>query len=394
LASLIQRSNEATETKRQAELAMAGHAKEVQMLAEDAGKPEDLQAALAALGGFIQAKQTAAEALHSQVAELEQEDRDTSTRVGTLQTQRDALLIQQGETSVRLDQSRLAMEAELVRSGFLTTGAVLEAVLPEKEIQEATGRIQAHAKELGEVEAVLADLQERLANQQRPELAPLETAVALAREAREAALEGQNQARSIRDAHKDRLLRWKALEKRRTNLQANGGIYVDLAADLQGKGANGRIKLSFPSFVLGRWFALVLERASGRMQVLTGGRYRFVHNADGWDRKRPIGLDFEVEDADTLSGGEKFLASMSLALGLSDVIQERSGGRRMEALFIDEGFGSLDGVTLDTALAVLEEIGEGRQVGIISHVESLKREIGSRIDVIKGATGSRLEMAG
>ncbi|HWQ09323.1 MAG TPA: SbcC/MukB-like Walker B domain-containing protein, partial [Holophaga sp.] len=92
----------------------------------------------------------------------------------------------------------------------------------------------------------------------------------------------------------------------------------------------------------------------------------------------------------SLSGGEKFLASLSLALGLSDVIQAHAGGRRLDALFIDEGFGSLDGLSLDRVIEVLNDVGEDRQVGIISHVDSLKKTIASQVRVEKGPGGSTL----
>ena len=92
----------------------------------------------------------------------------------------------------------------------------------------------------------------------------------------------------------------------------------------------------------------------------------------------------------SLSGGEKFMASIALALGLADVIQSRSGGVELDAIFIDEGFGSLDDSALDRALGILDDIRGDRMVGIISHVGELKNRIPSIIHVIKGAGGSRI----
>jgi exonuclease SbcC len=96
----------------------------------------------------------------------------------------------------------------------------------------------------------------------------------------------------------------------------------------------------------------------------------------------------------SLSGGEKFLASLALALGLAEVIQSRGGGIQLDALFIDEGFGSLDGETLEQAMRVLDELGQGRLVGLISHVEGMKQTIPCQIRVKKFETGSRIEVVG
>ncbi|HEX8907839.1 MAG TPA: SbcC/MukB-like Walker B domain-containing protein, partial [Anaeromyxobacteraceae bacterium] len=115
-------------------------------------------------------------------------------------------------------------------------------------------------------------------------------------------------------------------------------------------------------------------------------------------RAQAAGLGLVVEDAWTgvtdrpagaLSGGESFLASLALALGLSDVVLRRSGGLRLDSLFVDEGFGTLDEETLDDAVRALEELREhGRLVGIISHVPELRRRIPARIEVRRGADGS------
>lgn len=94
----------------------------------------------------------------------------------------------------------------------------------------------------------------------------------------------------------------------------------------------------------------------------------------------------------TLSGGEKFMTSISLALGLADVIQERSGGLKLEVLFIDEGFGTLDDQSLDRAMAILHDLGQHRSVGIISHVAELRQRISSQVEVVKGRDGSQLRI--
>ena len=110
------------------------------------------------------------------------------------------------------------------------------------------------------------------------------------------------------------------------------------------------------------------------------------------------GLDLAVFDSytgktrpcATLSGGESFMASISLALGLADSIQSRAGAVRLDAIFIDEGFGSLDEVSLDRALSILDEIRDHRMVGLISHVGEMKNRIPSKIEVEKTNRGSKI----
>ena len=161
-------------------------------------------------------------------------------------------------------------------------------------------------------------------------------------------------------------------------------------------------KLSFDRYVMGTVFREILEMANRRLDIMSGGRYELVHRADTDRRNAKAGLEIDVLDLSTgqrrpsgsLSGGETFITSLALALGLSDVVQNHAGGKPLDALFIDEGFGSLSDGVLDKALDVLNQLTEGdRLVGIISHVNELKARIDKQIVVTKDRTGgSRLEV--
>ena len=169
---------------------------------------------------------------------------------------------------------------------------------------------------------------------------------------------------------------------------------ADLAA---GQGAN-TLKMTLSSFVLAARLEEVAAAASERLLRMTSGRYSLVHTdarrgggrsglglhaCDGW-----TGVD---RDTSTLSGGETFLASLALALGLADVVTAEAGGARIEALFVDEGFGSLDEDTLEEVMTVLDSLREGgRMVGIVSHVAELRQRIPAQIRVRKGHSGSDL----
>lgn len=168
------------------------------------------------------------------------------------------------------------------------------------------------------------------------------------------------------------------------------------------KGASSESgKLSFDRYVMGAMFREILEMANRRMELMSGGRYVLVHRI-GADRKNAkAGLEIEVLDNNTglqrasgsLSGGESFFTSLALALGLSDVVQNHAGGRQMDALFIDEGFGSLSDDVLDKALDVLNQLTEGnRLVGIISHVDKLDESIAQKVRVRHSEKGSSLSL--
>ncbi len=172
-----------------------------------------------------------------------------------------------------------------------------------------------------------------------------------------------------------------------------------LKDDLEGKNRN---KWAFDSWLLGKYLAEVTVFATSRLERMSEGRYSLLLDAVGKKGRALSGLDLEVFDAHTgktrpcatLSGGESFIASISLALGLADSIQERAGGIiKLDAVFIDEGFGSLDDATLDKALSILDELRSHRMVGLISHVGDLRTRIPSRIDVIKGSTGSKIRLS-
>jgi exonuclease SbcC len=172
---------------------------------------------------------------------------------------------------------------------------------------------------------------------------------------------------------------------------------ADLAVGVNGEGG----KLSFDRYVMGTVFREILEMANQRLNIMSGGKYELMLQQNADSKNGKAGLNIEVLDMNTgktrpsasLSGGESFLVSLSLALGLSDVVQSRAGGRKLDALFIDEGFGSLDDSTLDMAMSVLSQLTEGnRLVGVISHVAKLEESIPQKIRVKNGEKGSSLTL--
>ena len=168
--------------------------------------------------------------------------------------------------------------------------------------------------------------------------------------------------------------------------------WLNSLADTANGGIGGKEKISFETFVQMSYFERILRRANIRLQKMTGGQYDLIRRVDGLGRQSQVGLDIDVKDhyngstrpVNSLSGGEQFKASLALALGLSDEIQSSAGGVRLDTMFVDEGFGSLDGESLQLAIATLQDLTEGnRLVGIISHVEELKTRIDKQIIVEK-----------
>ena len=162
--------------------------------------------------------------------------------------------------------------------------------------------------------------------------------------------------------------------------------------------ANGSI--SFSRYVLHAMFEDIIAEANQRLAVMSGRRYMFIDRKGSLGARRLSGLELEIYDeqsestrnVQTLSGGESFLASLALALGLADVVQNYAGGVKLDTIFIDEGFGTLDSETLDMAIRSLMDLQSGgRLVGIISHVEELKQRIPVRLEVMKSRRGSNAE---
>ena len=177
-------------------------------------------------------------------------------------------------------------------------------------------------------------------------------------------------------------------------------LCVRSLSDTAGGTLKGKKKIPLEMYVQAAYFDSILQQANRRLSVMTHGRFELMRgDFDGGLSDR--GLELGVFDhytgkarhVRTLSGGESFKASLALALGLSDVIQRRSGGVSVETLFVDEGFGSLDADSLDTAVGVLLSLaGTDRLVGIISHVQELKERIDRKIVVHRAARGSTLSI--
>ncbi|MBE7086680.1 MAG: SMC family ATPase [Clostridiales bacterium] len=176
----------------------------------------------------------------------------------------------------------------------------------------------------------------------------------------------------------------------------NKYAWVKNLSDTANGTLSGKEKIMLETFVQTGYFDRILRRANVRLNKMTGGQYDLVRRKQAVSHRTQIGLDIDVIDhyngsirpVNSLSGGESFKASLSLALGLSDEIQATSGGVELDTMFVDEGFGSLDDESLSLAISTLNELADGnRLVGIISHVNELKNRIDKQIVVTKEKSG-------
>lgn len=271
------------------------------------------------------------------------------------------------------------LDKGLREAGFADLPAFEAAYLKESTINEKEKAVADFDRRLAEAGARAETARTKAAGKTLPDLVPLREAKAEA----DQRLETANQAIGASEGAikrigetldaVDTLHRGSAEREARERALK---VLHELATGKRGDGNPG-----FHRFVLGGLLDSVLEAANVRLSVMSAQRYELRRSFTVIDKRKAFGLDLEVHDihsgmtrpVTTLSGGETFQAALSLALGLADTVQARSGGVQLDTVFVDEGFGSLDSESLDRAIAALEQLkAGGRLVGIISHVEELR----------------------
>lgn len=313
------------------------------------------------------------------------------------------------QAAARTAEARRNLEEALPGAGFSTEAAAREALLPAPVATSLETAIRAGQDEAARIQELFAGEDLALAAAERAAgdivsdaaLEELRTEAAAAeRKAREAVLAAGLAENSLRI------------------LGRIAGDYADLAAagreprdraamltavaDAAKGGGDNTYRMSLNSYVLAARLEQVAVAASERLIGMSDGRYTLQHTDAKAARGAKSGLGLEVvdewtgqrRDTATLSGGESFMASLALALGLADVVQHESGGVDIETLFVDEGFGSLDEQALEQVMDALESLRDGgRVVGLVSHVAEMKQRIGTQLQVVKGRSGSTLHIS-
>ncbi|WP_405911789.1 SMC family ATPase [Streptomyces sp. NBC_00963] len=301
-------------------------------------------------------------------------------------------------TAQRLKEADDRLADAAFRAGFDTPQEAAAELTDDSEQRRLQQRLDAWQAE----EAALA---ERLAEQDAADAAgrpPADPGAARAEfdTAERAFLE----ASSVLDAAAERRIALRRLSAQAADelaglgpLRAEYDRVARLATLTAGTSADNERKMRLESYVLAARLEQVAAAATVRLQTMSAGRYTLVHSDARAGGRGRSGLGLHVldswtgreRDTATLSGGETFFASLALALGLADVVTDEAGGIRLDTLFIDEGFGSLDDQTLDDVLDVLDSLRErDRSVGIVSHVGDLRRRIPAQLEVVKEQSGS------
>jgi exonuclease SbcC len=367
---------------------------------EISGSIELLLKEIAALGedpdGQIRESKSKAEAIRSRLQAIETAYRNAEGQKklaeGDLTRVRNELQrligVREAATS-NLEQARAARDAAMAVVGDIGEDGVRSAARPVDWQEDAEKKL--NAAELGAQKAkgALEASEAAALGLQRADLIALEGRLEEARDRRKATREEDRRVASILARYKKLVSDLESLAVRESEASARHRPSNELAQLVIG--ASGETRISLHAWVLGAYLDEVLSVASERLKDLTVGRYELRRMASRLDGRSEAGLNIEVFDshtgssrpARTLSGGETFLASLSMALALAEVAAAR-GGKTLDTVFIDEGFGTLDSETLDVAMGVLTRLREaGRTVGLISHVEEMKRRIPNGIEVRK-----------
>ncbi|WP_281188084.1 AAA family ATPase [Vibrio harveyi] len=302
------------------------------------------------------------------------------------------------EALERLNTAKTDWAQALQTSAFEDEAQFLACKADEAEMQVWQKEIDAFKLTQIKLEQTLADLSSTLKDLVLPDLEGLNVKL---NSVQQSYVEARNQLDSTRSLF-ERLEKVRndiaTLHDKNTKLEDEYKVFGTLYDVASGKTGS---RISLHRFVLGVLLDDVLIQASQRLSLMSKGRYILARKTEGFKGAAGRGLDLVVEDSytgktrdvATLSGGESFMAALALALGLSDVVQSYSGGIRLDTLFIDEGFGSLDPESLDLAIQTLVDLQQtGRMIGVISHVSELKEQMAQRIDVEPSRLGSTVSV--
>ncbi|MEA1988115.1 MAG: SMC family ATPase [Pseudomonadota bacterium] len=294
--------------------------------------------------------------------------------------------------------SELQWAEALNNSNFNNEVEFKTALSTKDDTEHRQQKVQAFEDKLNKLNGAIEQFNSTLRGKSVPNLEDLIEKLKKASaelELADAAFNELDKAVSTLNSAKEKL---KVVQKENQKLIEEHKVIGTLSEVLSGKEGD---KVNLQRFVLSLLLNDVLDVASQHLRTMSRGRYLLVRKEERSKGNKASGLDLQISDTwndssrgvATLSGGESFMAALSLALGLSDVVQSYSGGIKLDTLFIDEGFGSLDPESLELAIETLQQLqANGRSIGIISHVAELKEQMAKRIDVHSSNSGSTIKM--
>ncbi|WP_372379109.1 AAA family ATPase [Vibrio natriegens] len=302
------------------------------------------------------------------------------------------------ESELKLNEAKSNWQKALGESRFKDEETYLQSKATEQELQSWQQEIDQFKQTQIKLEQTLNDLKIALQDIEKPDIEVINANLNIQQQHY---VESRNKLDSVRSIF-ERLEKVRSdiasLHDKNSKLEDEYKVFGTLYDVASGKTGS---RISLHRFVLGVLLDDVLIQSSQRLSLMSKGRYILARKTEGFKGAAGRGLDLVVEDGytgkmrdvATLSGGESFMAALALALGLSDVVQSYSGGIRLDTLFIDEGFGSLDPESLDLAIQTLVDLQQtGRMIGVISHVSELKEQMAQRIDVEPSRVGSTVSV--
>lgn len=333
-----------------------------------------------------------AEKAEKQLNKAEKAYTAAATELGSVKSQLEA-------SDKALSAAEGALQKALTKQGFADEKELCESFSDKAQRDALADEISQYKAAVAAAEAMLAKCAEAVADEQRADIDVLSE--------KESALQiERNERRAEETAARTELSRLSDRSKRLCALYESSAEAAKNASDMKRlyhvtTGQSGS-KVSLERYIQGQLFDRVLHRANDRLYHMSDGRYRFERRSVNDNLRSTSGLDINiidnntgskgVRDVSTLSGGERFLASFALAIGLSDFALEQGGAKRSDVLFVDEGFSALDENTFELALEVINKISaHNRMVGIVSHVKEIQQRFPDRrIYIEKGRQGSRI----
>ncbi len=378
-------------------LQMKGTKEEIQAALDDAWKSaDDRKKALETEEKLQKQRCYRRNDIKTQIPELQQKQKaaieaksSAQQKVAAMEAERDGLTGQIESRRAVLTYQDQKQAEDHIRSLKMKKKTMEEA------LEQARSTVENHKRKIEGLESTIRTLNEQLASAEMLD---------------EENLEQENQALDVElkslagniteisgrvSENRRTLAHLERQEKEQDEAERQYVLWRGLSQTANGN-VGGKEKIMLETYVQMAYFDRILQRANRRFLVMSGGQYELVRRKESDNRQSQSGLELDVVDhyngsvrsVKTLSGGESFMASLSLALGLSDEIQSSAGGIRLETMFVDEGFGSLDEEALNQAMKALGGLAEGnRLVGIISHVAELKERIDKQIVVTKEKSG-------
>ena len=310
-------------------------------------------------------------------------------------------LISTEETNIKQYEDQIeALENKLLfntKKEALAAAATLknEIDMGRKALNDAQEQFNSSEKQISTLTGAINQMKEAIEKKPEGDLRQIEELLNEAKEIKKMILEGQNNVFARIEQNKKTK---ENIEKMSTEILEieKKWTWVKALSNTANGNISGKEKIMLETYIQTTYFDRIISRANSRFMIMTNGQYDLIRSDSASNMRSQSGLELDVIDhyngtrrsVKTLSGGESFKASLALALGLSDEIQSSAGGIKIDSMFVDEGFGSLDGESLQQAINALTSLADGnRLVGIISHVSELKERIDNQIVVTKAKSG-------